>query len=125
VGITSSGYNDIMKKTKNNTQSTSYSFQEMGDISSPDNRFRVALGASVKEFLNNKGFKVDGFKVFVSEEGEILLKPITKVPSAEVWIYEDPKKINALRQGVQDLENGKRSKPIKTAKQLDDFLDSL
>ena len=83
------------------------------------------MGALVKDFLNTKGFKIDGFKVFVNEEGEILLKPIAQIPSSELWMYENADKINALKQGIEDIKQNRVSKPIKTEKQLDDFLNSL
>ena len=77
------------------------SFSEI-NTKSIDSRHRISLG---KEILNTKRVKI-----YKNNRGEILLIPLTEVPEAELWLYNNNEAFNNLRNGITQAENGKISK---------------
>ena len=50
--------------------------------------------------------KIDSFDVFVSEDGDILLRPLASVPANEAWVYNNPKVINKIKKGLESARKG-------------------
>ncbi|RKY30791.1 MAG: hypothetical protein DRP74_06240 [Candidatus Omnitrophota bacterium] len=105
-----------MKTTGEIINIISEKFKEV-DVKTVDSKNRISLGEKVLRLFT----KVDAFKVFVGKEGDILLRPMVNIPSREAWIYQNPKVLNQIRQGLAEAQQGKTEK----AEDLDDFLEGL
>jgi len=66
----------------------------------PDPRGRVALGADC-----TKG--VSHYKMFMGDEGEILLVPYVDIPQRELWLFSDKKMMRQLEESFKNAETGK------------------
>jgi hypothetical protein len=76
------------------------SFKEIG-TRSIDERNRLTIG----EIL--KGSK--RIRLYQNDSGEILLQPIAEIPASELWLFQNPKAINEVREGLRDASQGKVS----------------
>jgi len=87
-----------------------------------DSKNRITLKERWYKFMArlNKN-KIDGYKVFIDREGDILLRPTVSIPSNEAWIYQNPKVIAKIRQGLDEAASGKAEK----VDDLDAFLNNL
>ena len=85
-----------------------------------DAKNRINLGGKIKGALSKK-MKVDGFRVFIGEDGDILLRPIATVPSNEAWLYKNASAFKQVHQGVRDARHG----AVKKVVDLDEFLNDL
>lgn len=79
----------------------------------PDSKGRVHLGALTKG--------ISGYKVMVDEKTHrITLDPYTEIPLAEKWLFENPKALETVRQGLKESAENKlvdRGSFIKYAKE--------
>jgi hypothetical protein len=73
---------------------------DTGKETEPDKKHRVSLGSGIKT--------PDGvrYKVMHNEYGQILLDPVKSVPAHEAWIYENSDRIESIRRGIAQAENG-------------------
>ena len=85
-----------------------------------DSKNRVVLGNKVKRALENR-IKVDAFQICVGKDGDILLRPTTNIPSRETWLYKNPKALEKVKKGLENVSKGK----VKKVTDLDNFLESL
>ena len=76
------------------------------DVKSIDAKNRITLGEKVIKQISGQG-RVTQFQVFLGQEGDILLRPLTAIPSREAWIYEKPELIGKIRKGLQEAKEGK------------------
>lgn len=79
------------------------------DIKSIDTKNRITMGEKIIKRISGQN-KVSQFEVFIGQEGDILLRPLTTIPSREAWIYEKPGLIGQIRQGLQEAKEGKTEK---------------
>ncbi len=77
------------------------SWQFTGKETQPDSKHRVSLGTVVK---TSPGVR---YKVMQNEEGQILLDPVKSVPVREAWVYENPERIESIKHGIAQAEEGK------------------
>ena len=94
-------------------------FKAIG-VKAIDSKNRINLGEKILRSVFAKT-KADAYKVFVGEEGDILLRPVVSIPSREAWIYRSPKALKQIRQGLAETKQGKTEK----AENLDEFLEKL
>lgn len=87
------------------------------DVKAMDSKNRISLGEKIIKLLKN----VDAFKVFLGQDGDILLRPMVNIPMREAWIYKNQKVINQIRQGLAEAKEGKTEK----VEDLDKFLKNL
>jgi hypothetical protein len=40
-------------------------------------------------------------------DGKIILEPMRAIPAREVWLYENPKALKAVQQGLKEAGEGK------------------
>lgn len=76
-----------MKAEKKKTAETFEEINEtfvLKDIKTLDNRNRINIGSELVEKLIGSFSKVDSFKIFLGEEGDILLRPAANIPSREL-----------------------------------------
>ena len=85
-----------------------------------DSKKRINLGEKILKMLADK-FPAESFKVYVGEDGDILLRPVVTIPSKEAWIYENPTVLEEIRKGLSEANQGK----LKKVKNLEDFLEKL
>lgn len=63
----------------------------------PDNRGRVNIGVATKD---------KSYRVLQNAEGEILMVPVVTIPEREVWLYQNPDAMAAVKQGIAEAEAG-------------------
>ncbi len=90
------------------------------DVKTLDSKKRISLGEKVLKMLADK-FPTKSFKVYVGEDGDILLRPVVTIPSKEAWIYENPTVLEEIRKGLSEANQEK----LKKVKNLEDFLEKL
>ena len=90
------------------------------DIKKVDSKKRINLGEKILKLVSAKN-KTDAYKVFVGEDGDVLLRPIVAIPSKEAWVYQNPKVLEQIRQGLSESAEGKVTK----VKDLDKFIEGL
>ena len=100
---------------KNTIEEVNKSFIPI-DIKSIDTKNRITIGEKIIKRISGQN-KVSQFQVFIGQDGDILLRPLTAIPSREAWIYEKPELIGQIRQGLQDAKDGKIEK-IENPKDL-------
>ena len=76
-------------------------------FSTLDSKNRVTLGNRIMGKAPLGRMKVDAFGIFIGSEGDILLRPMANVPSRELWIYQNPKVLKSIQNGLQDAQEGK------------------
>jgi len=89
-------------------------------IKTVDSKNRINLGEKILNAITPES-KADAYKVFIGNEGDILLRPVIAIPAKEAWIYENPEVLKEIRQGLTDAKEGK----TKKAKNLNKFLKDL
>ena len=90
------------------------------DIKTIDSKNRITIGEKIIKKISQQS-RVHQFQVFFGEEGDILLRPLTSIPSREAWIYEKPELIGKIRQGLKEAKQGK----VEKIKNLNEFLEEL
>ena len=86
------------------------------DIRLIDSKNRITIGQKILKKVSGQN-KVNQFQVFIGQDGDILLRPLTAIPSREAWIYEKPEVIKQIRQGLQEAKDGNVEK-IENLKEL-------
>ncbi len=84
-------------------------FEPVAEVTA-DDRGRITFG---KELA---GHRSERFTVAENQDGQLLLTPVTSVPTREMLIWEDPQLRESLLRGMVDASQG-RVRP------RDDFLD--
>jgi hypothetical protein len=95
-------------------------FRPIG-VSSLDSKNRITLGSKVIKETPLNNMQIDAFEILIGDEGDILLKPTTNIPSRELWIYQNLDVLKHMQNGLRDAQDGK----IKEAKNLKKFLKNL
>ena len=65
----------------------------------PDSKGRITLGKLAKG--------ISSFYITVSQDNAILLEPYVEIPAREKWIFDNPKAFAQLKEGIEDVENGR------------------
>ena len=90
------------------------------DVKTLDAKKRINLGEKTIGMLSEK-FKAETFKVYVGEDGDILLRPVVIIPEKEAWIYENPAVLKEIRTGLSEAGQNKK----KRVENLDKYLEEL
>jgi hypothetical protein len=59
---------------------------------------------SLAKFLENS-FPLD-LDITVESDGKITLTPLATIPARELWLYKNPKALESLREGIEQVGNG-------------------
>jgi hypothetical protein len=78
-------------------------FVEVGTVK-PDPRGRLTLAKSKGKAA--KPIKVDSYRQYVNENGEILLVPLVEVPAREMWVHENPEVKARLLRAMDQVAQG-------------------
>lgn len=60
------------------------------------------------------------FECDKQKDGTIILKPMVAIPANEAWIYNDPKLLNEIKQGIHEAKNNKQKHIGSFAQHLKD-----
>ncbi len=68
-----------------------------------DAKRRVTLGRLVSG-------QVTSFRVYRNAHGQIVLDPLVAIPAHEAWLFQNPRAVTMVRQGLEDARQGRLSK---------------
>ncbi len=84
-----------------NTVIKNSNFELVTEFVRPDAKKRLTLG----EALVSAG--ATAFNIYTNAVGQIILDPVKTIPAAEAWLWENPKALAAVRQGLKESAEGK------------------
>jgi hypothetical protein len=76
-------------------------FELVTEFVRPDAKNRLTLGGA----LASVG--ATAFNIYRNAVGQIMLDPVKTIPAAEAWLWENPKALAAVRQGLRESAEGK------------------
>ena len=85
-----------------------------------DSKDRISLGGKLKRIISDK-MDMEGFQVFLGKDGDILLRPTVAIPAREAWVFKNPEVIGAIREGLEDIKNGR----VTRVDNIEEFLKKL
>lgn len=95
-----------------------------GSTVKPDSKGRILIGEAVR-FAVARGLpKPDAYKPVVGEYGEILLIPVSEIPTRELWLHQNPEANASLDRGIQQAREGKYIRGRSFAEHADADLDA-
>ncbi len=77
-------------------------FQVIADSIKPDAKKRVVL----PKVLNEPGVT---YRVYSNSIGQIILDPQVSIPASELWLYQNPEALAAVKRGLEDAAQGRVS----------------
>lgn len=107
-----------MSRNRENEQFVKEKFRSVG-VGSLDSKRRITLKDKVMKEPPLNHMEIDALEILLGDEGDILLRPMTNIPSKELWIYQNPMVLKRIQKGLQDAREGK----IKKVKNLKKFLE--
>ena len=109
-----------MNKHNEQSKSAEEKFKPAGSTTL-DSKKRITIGKKILEEEPLKSMEIDGFEVFIGDEGDILLKPLVNIPSRELWIHQNPEILKSVQKGIRDIKEGR----VTRIKDLDKFFKNL
>ena len=109
-----------MNTHKETARIASEKFKSVG-ISSLDSKNRITLRDRLMKETPLNYMEVDAFKVFLGDEGDILLRPMANIPSKELWVHQNPEVLESIQRGMRDIKEDRVTK----VKNLDKFFKEL
>lgn len=94
-------------------------FKPLEETKSIDAKNRVTFSPSLIKAYRKK--KVSGFAVFLGKKGDILLRPMSLVPSQKLWAKRAREDRVAIKKGLEEIKAGKGT----VITDLDTFFKSL
>ena len=95
-------------------------FKRMG-VARLDTKQRVTLGTLLKKFKILIRAPINDFETFIGDNGDILLRPRTAIPTRELWVHRNPEILRSIQKGMQDAKEGR----VTRVKDLDKFFKEL
>jgi len=95
-------------------------FKPIG-IARIDTKKRITLGTLLKKFKVLLGDPISDFETFIGDDGDVLLRPRTAIPTRELWVHQNPEILKSIQEGIQDLKEGR----ITKVKDSDKFFREL
>ena len=95
-------------------------FKQMGTVRL-DTKNRVTLGMVLKKFKILTNTSINDFETFIGDNGDILLRPRTAIPTRELWVHQNPEILKSIQKGMQDIKEGRVTK----VKNIDKFFEEL
>ena len=81
----------------------------------PDAKTRVTLGKALADLGDDVHFNI-----YRNATGQIILDPQVSIPAAEAWLYRNPKAIEAVRRGLDEVGRNKAKTIGSFAKYADE-----
>ncbi len=73
---------------------------------SMDERKRTSISEMAGSLL--KG--ITKFKIFQGANGDVLLRPVVKIPAHEMWLYKNKSALKMVKKGLKESAEGKAKK---------------
>lgn len=86
-----------------------------------DTKNRITLGTLLKKFNMLTSVSISDFETFIGDNGDILLRPRTAIPTRELWVHQNPDILKSIQKGVEDAKDGRVTK----IKDIDKFFEEL
>ena len=109
-----------MNTHRESTKIANEKFRSIG-VSSLDSKNRVTIRDKLMKETPLNHMEVDAFKVFLGDEGDILLRPMANIPSKELWVHQNPDVLESIQRGMRDIKEGRVTK----VKNLDKLFKEL
>ncbi|MHB8085439.1 MAG: hypothetical protein ACYDHZ_06415 [Dehalococcoidia bacterium] len=78
-------------------------FEKIAENVKPDAKRRVVLHTiHVREGVT--------YHIYENSLGQIVLDPQVSIPAYEAWLYENPEALSLVRQGLNDVKEGRVSR---------------
>jgi hypothetical protein len=74
-------------------------FQLVSEFAQPDAKKRLSLG----EALGG----ATAYNIYRNPLGQLILDPVKAVPASEMWLYENPRALASVKQGLRESAEGK------------------
>lgn len=74
-------------------------FRLVSEFAQPDAKKRLSLGEALGGGT--------AYNVYRNALGQIILDPVKAVPASEMWLYENPKALAAVKRGLRESAEGK------------------
>lgn len=74
-------------------------FELVSEFATPDAKKRLSLGEAIGS--------AKAFNVYRNSAGQLVLDPVKTVPASEIWLYENPKALASVKQGLRESAEGK------------------
>jgi hypothetical protein len=74
-------------------------FQLVSEFAQPDAKKRLSLGEALGS--------ATAYNIYRNPLGQIVLDPVKAVPASEMWLYENPKALASVKQGLRESAEGK------------------
>jgi len=79
------------------------SFRKIATNIRPDSKKRIVLSkANIAEGVT--------YHIYCNDIGQIILDPHISIPACELWLFENPEALEAVRKGLKEAAEGKISK---------------
>ncbi len=91
-------------------------FKPLAGTKQLDTKNRLTLSGKVVQLFDKN--RVNGFSIYVGREGDILLRPMSYVPTKSPW---SKKALLAVKKGITEVKAGK----TKNVKDLEEFFEQL
>ena len=76
-------------------------FELIAEFVRPDAKRRLSLGGATAG---------DGaFNIYRNAVGQLVLDPVRTIPTSEAWLFENPRALESVKQGLRESEAGKRT----------------
>jgi len=86
-----------------------------------DTKNRVTLGTLLKKIKILRHTSISDFEAFIGDNGDILLRPRTAIPTRELWVHQNPNILKSIYKGIKDTKEGRVTK----TKNVDNFFEEL
>jgi hypothetical protein len=75
-------------------------FRLVTEFAQPDAKKRLSLGEALVGEV--------AFNIYRNTLGQLFLDPVTTIPASEAWLFENPKALASVKQGLKEAAEGKR-----------------
>jgi hypothetical protein len=73
-------------------------FQLIAEFAQPDAKKRLSLGEALRG--------ATAYNIYRNPIGQLILDPVKTIPTSEMWLYENPKALASVKQGLRESAEG-------------------
>ena len=74
-------------------------FELVSEFAQPDAKRRLSLGEAARD--------AKAYNIYRNGLGQLILDPVKTIPASEMWLYENPKALASVKQGLRESAEGK------------------
>jgi len=75
-------------------------FRLVSEFAQPDAKKRLSLGQAASD--------ATAYNIYTNNLGQLILDPVKAIPASEMWLYENPRALASVKQGLRESAEGKR-----------------